>query len=232
VAPPPSPHGSAAGAGGALNLPSPGDLAALPAPAVYATLFGMIFVESGVVVGFLLPGDSILFAAGLLAAEPRSSLSLPLLAGGAFACAAVGNAVGYWTGRRFGRPWLLARAGRAAAHVERAERFYERYGWLAVVVARFIPWARTFTPVAAGVAGMSRPAFASATLTGAAVWGAGLVVLGYLSHDVPWLSRLAFTVAVAAVAGSVLVPLGGWALRRVRSRRRPPSPQRSRSANP
>jgi membrane-associated protein len=199
---------------------------------VYATLFGMIFVESGVAVGFLLPGDSILFAAGLLAAQPRSSLSLPLLAAGAFTCAAAGNAVGYWTGRRFGRPWLLARAGRAAGHVERAERFYERYGWLAVVVARFIPWARTFTPVAAGVARMSRPAFASATLAGAAVWGAGLVVLGYLSADVPWLSRLAFTIAAVAVAGSVLVPLGGWALRRVRSRRSPPSTQRSRSASP
>jgi membrane-associated protein len=179
----------------------------------------MIFVESGLVVGFLLPGDSVLFAAGLLAAEPGSPLSLPLLAVGAFVCAAAGNAVGYWTGRRFGRPWLIARAGRAARHVERAERFYARYGWLAVVAARFIPWARTFTPVAAGVARMSRPAFVSATLAGAAVWGAGLVVLGYLAHDVPWLARLALAVAAVAVAASILVPLGGWAGRRIRSRR-------------
>jgi membrane-associated protein len=176
-------------------------------------------VESGIVVGFLLPGDSILFAAGLLAAEPGSSLSLPVLAAGAFVCAAAGNVVGYWTGRRFGRPWLIARAGRAARHVERAERFYARYGWLAVVIARFIPWARTFTPVAAGVARMSRPAFVSATLTGAAVWGAGLVVLGYLAHDVPWLARLALAIAAVAVAASVLVPLGGWAGRRIRNRR-------------
>ena len=104
-------------------------------------------MESGVLVGFLLPGDSILFTAGLLAAEPVSTLSLPVLALGAFVCAAAGNGVGYWTGHRFGRPWLLHRAGRAAGHVERAERFYVRYGWLAVVVARFVPWARTFTPV-------------------------------------------------------------------------------------
>ena len=179
-------------------------------------------------VGFLLPGDSILFAAGLLAAEPGSSLSVAVLAAGAFVCAATGNVVGYWTGRRFGRPWLLARAGRAARHVERAERFYERYGWLAVVAARFIPWARTFTPVAAGVAGMGRPAFLSATLTGAAVWGAGLVVLGYLAHDVPWLARLALTVAAVAVAASVLVPLGGWASGRIRNRRG----QTGESANP
>jgi membrane-associated protein len=185
-------------------------------------------VESGLVVGFLLPGDSILFAAGLLAAEPGSSLSLPVLAAGVFACAVTGNVVGYWTGRRFGRPWLLARAGRAARHVERAERFYQRYGWLAVVAARFIPWARTFVPVTAGVASMGRAAFLSATLTGAAVWGAGLIVLGYLAHDVPWLARLALAVAAVAVAASVLVPLGGWAGRRLRNRRT----QISRSANP
>jgi membrane-associated protein len=184
-------------------------------------------VESGLVVGFLLPGDSVLFAAGLLAAEPGSPLSLPVLAVGVFVCAATGNVVGYWTGGRFGRPWLLARAGRAARHVERAERFYERYGWLAVVAARFIPWARTFTPVAAGVAGMSRPAFLSATLTGAAVWGAGLVLLGYLAQDVPWLARLALAIAAVAVAASVLVPLGGWAFRRIRR-----GDQTERSANP
>jgi membrane-associated protein len=165
-------------------------------------------------VGFLLPGDSILFTAGLLAAEPTSTLSLPLLAGGCFACAAAGNGVGYWTGRRFGRPWLLHRAGRAAGHVERAEQFYRRYGWLAVVVARFVPWARTFVPVVAGVAEMPAGRFASATVAGAAVWGSGLVVLGYFAHEVPWLRTLAYAVAGVAVAGSVLVPLGGWLIRR------------------
>ena len=200
---------------------------------MYVALFSMIFIESGLVVGFLLPGDSILFAAGLLAAQPGSSLSLPLLAAGSFACAAVGNAVGYWTGRRYGRPWLLARAGAAAGHVERAERFYARYGWLAVVAARFIPWARTFIPVAAGVARMSRPRFATATLAGAAIWGAGLVLLGYLSQGVPWLAHLAFGVAVVAVAASVVVPLVGWAGRRWRRRNSPGNSSHSpRSANP
>jgi membrane-associated protein len=200
---------------------------------VYVALFPMIFIESGVVVGFLLPGDSILFAAGLLAAQPGSSLSLPVLAAGSFACAAAGNGVGYWTGRRFGRPWLLARAGSATRHVERAERFYARYGWLAVVAARFIPWARTFTPVAAGVAAMSLPRFATATVAGAAIWGAGLVVLGYLSQGVPWIAHLAVAVAALAVAGSVVVPVVGWAGRRWRRRRSPESsPQSPRSANP
>jgi membrane-associated protein len=176
-------------------------------------------VESGVLVGFLLPGDSILFTAGLLAAEPASTLSLPVLAAGTFACATAGNLVGYWTGQRFGRPWLLHRAGRASRHVERAEQFYLRYGWLAVVVARFVPWARTFVPVAAGVGRMSLARFASATLTGAAAWGAGLVVLGYFAHEVPWLRSIAYAIAVVAVAGSVLVPVGGWLLGRYTLRR-------------
>ena len=177
-------------------------------------LFTIVFVESGLLVGFLLPGDSILFTAGLLAAEPASTLSLPVLAAGTFACATAGNAVGWWTGRRFGRPWLLRRAGRAARHVERAEQFYQRYGWLAVVVARFVPWARTFVPIAAGVAGMSPARFGSATVAGAAIWGAGLIVLGYYAAEVPWLKTLAYAVAGVAIAGSVLVPLGGWLLRR------------------
>ena len=122
----------------------------------------------------------------------------------------------------------LFHATLVAWDIERAERFYENYGWFAVVAARFIPWVRTFTPVAAGVAGMSRAAFVSVTLTGAALWGAGLVVLGYLAHDVPWLSRLALAIAAVAIAASVLVPLGGWARRRVRERRT----QMERSANP
>jgi membrane-associated protein len=205
------------------------DLTALQAGAVYAVLFTIVFVESGLLVGFMLPGDSILFAAGLLAAQPGSTLSLPLLAAGVFVCATAGNAVGWETGRRFGRPWLLRRAGRAAKHVERAEQFYRRYGWLAVVIARFVPWARTFVPVAAGVAGMPASRFASATLAGAAIWGAGLVVLGYWAYEVPWLRTTAVAVAAVAVAASVLVPLAGWLLRRARARRADPAPAPARA---
>jgi membrane-associated protein len=169
-------------------------------------------------VGFLLPGDSVLFAAGLLAAEPGSDLSLPVLAVGAFTCAVAGDAVGYWSGRRFGRPWLLRRAGRAARHVERAEAFYERYGWWAVVVARFIPWVRTFTPIVAGVARMPYPRFLSANLVGAGVWGAGLIVLGYVAHDLPWVKGAAYAVAGTAILLSLVVPLVGVVRRRYRPR--------------
>lgn len=190
------------------------DLASLTAPAVYLTLFALVFVESGLLIGFLLPGDTVLFAAGLLAASSRGDLSVLVMAGGCFLAAVAGDAVGYWTGRRFGRPWLVRRAGRAARHVEHAERFYARYGWSAVVAARFVPWVRTFTPIVAGVARMSYPRFLSANVIGAGVWGAGLIVLGYHAHALPWLRYAAYTVAGVAVLASVLVPLAGWLRRR------------------
>jgi membrane-associated protein len=186
------------------------DLAALTAGAVYVVVLGLVFVESGLLVGFFLPGDSVLFTAGLLAAEPRSGLRVDLLAAGVFAAATAGDATGYWTGRHFGRPWLLRRAGRAAAHVGRAERFYRHYGWWAVVVARFIPWVRTFTPIVAGVARMSYLRFLSANLVGAAGWGGGLVLLGYLGHSVRWVRWAAYAVAGIAIALSLLLPLAGW----------------------
>ena len=88
------------------------DLATLSATGVYVVLFTLVFVESG------LPGDTVLFAAGLLAAREGSSLSLPLLALGTAVCAVAGDAVGYWTGRRLGRPWVERRAGRAAQHLD------------------------------------------------------------------------------------------------------------------
>ena len=191
-----------------------GDLEGLSAGAVYLTVFALVFVESGLLVGFFLPGDSLLFAAGLLAAEPGTGLSLPLLAGGVFVCAVAGDAVGYWSGRRLGRPWLLRRAGRAAKHVERAEQFYERYGWWAVVVARFIPWVRTFTPIVAGVGAMPYARFLSANLVGAACWGIGLVTLGYWAASIPVVRWGAYAVAGVAILGSAVSPLVAWWRRR------------------
>jgi len=186
------------------------DLADLSAGAVYLIVFGLVYVESGLLVGFFLPGDSVLFTAGLLAAEPGSPLRLDLLAIGVFVAAVAGDATGYWTGRRFGRPWLLRRAGRAAKHVAATERFYARYGWWAVVIARFIPWVRTFTPVVAGVARMDYRAFLSANLVGAGTWGSGLVLLGYVGHQVTWVKWAAYAVAGVAVLCSLIAPLVGW----------------------
>lgn len=159
------------------------DLSTLTAGAVYAVVVGFVFVESGLLVGFLLPGDTILFGAGLLSGVPGSGVDLRLLAAGAFAAAVAGDSVGYLTGARLGRAWLerRIRAGRLdPRHLARAERFYERFGWWAVVSARWIPWVRTFTPILAGTSRMSYPLFLSANVVGALAWAVGLPVVGHL----------------------------------------------------
>ncbi|MCD5354179.1 DedA family protein [Kineosporia mesophila] len=171
---------------------------------VYLVVFALVFVESGLLVGFFLPGDSVLFAAGLLAAEPASDLNLGLLAGGTAVAAVAGDAVGYWTGRRFGRPWLLRRAGRNADRVHRAEAFYERWGPLAIIIARFIPWVRTFTPIIAGIGRMPYPKFLLANVLGALIWGSGMILLGYAAHNVPWVKWAAYVVAAVAITATVV----------------------------
>ena len=191
------------------------DLAALTAGALYAAVWSLVFVESGVLVAFFLPGDTVLFTAGLVAARPGSGVSVGLLASGTAVAATAGNALGYWTGRRLGRPWLERRPERVLAHLARAEAFYERWGVMALVMARFIPWARTFVPVLAGVSRMRFGAFAAATLAGALVWGAGLILLGSIAASVPWVRDAALVVAGTAVAISFVAP----AVAAVRSRR-------------
>src|SRR3990170_1256790 len=160
----------------------------LSAGAVYAVVLGFVFVESGLLVGFFLPGDSILFGAGLVSAEPGSGVDLSLLVVGAFMAAVTGDSVGYATGSRLGRVWLerRVRAGRLdVRHLRRAEAFYDRYGWWAVVAARWVPWVRTFTPVVAGASRMSYPRFLSANVVGALAWAVGLPVLGHVAASQP-----------------------------------------------
>jgi membrane-associated protein len=194
------------------------DLAELSAGALYAVVWGLVFVESGVLVAFWMPGDTVLFTAGLVA-QASPGVSLWLLAGGTAVAATLGNAVGYWTGARYGRPWLEKRPPKVLAHLARAEAFYERFGPVALVVARFIPWARTFVPVLAGVSRMRYSQFLAATLAGALVWGAGLIVLGYFAATVPWLKTAAYAVAGTAVALSVVVPVVAAVRRRLARRR-------------
>jgi len=196
------------------------DLASLGAIAVYAVLWGFLFAESALLLGFLLPGDTILFGAGLVAASPNSDVNIVVLVIGAFIAAVVGNEVGYATGRRYGRDWVENREkGRAREQLRRAEGFYERWGWLSVVVARWIPWVRTFIPIIAGTAAMDRRAFTSANVVGALPWAVGLPLLGYFAYQVPLLRDLAYIVAgiaIAATVGTVLI--GAVRSRRARGR--------------
>jgi membrane-associated protein len=197
------------------------DLGALTATAVYAVVLGFVFVESGLLVGFFLPGDTILFGAGLISADPGSGVSLPVLAVGAFLAAVVGDTVGYTFGSRLGRGWLdrsIAGGRLDERHLRRAVEFYQRWGWWAVVVARWIPWVRTFTPVVAGTSRMPYGRFLSANLVGAFCWAVGLTVLGHAAASQPALRHVSYAVAGLFVAGSLVVGVVGWLRRREATR--------------
>lgn len=189
------------------------DLGGLSTGVVYLLVFGFIFIESGILVGFFLPGDSLLFGAGLLAASPSSGVQLHVLVAGVTTAAILGDAGGFWTGRRMGRSRLAAKP-RAAAQIARAEKFYEKYGTSAVVLARWFPWIRTATPVVAGLAGMPYKRFLVANVAGALTWAAGLVLLGYYAYEVPWLRTTAIAVAAASILIFVVVLVVRWLRRR------------------
>ncbi|HEY5423995.1 MAG TPA: VTT domain-containing protein [Ilumatobacteraceae bacterium] len=183
----------------------------------------IIFAETGLLVGFFLPGDSLLFLAGFLASGPKGLphlpsiwLVVPVLAIAAF----VGNQVGYMIGRRFGpsvfdRPdsrWFSQR------NVTRTHEFFELYGTKALVLARFVPIVRTFVPVMAGVGKMDARTFMGANAIGAVIWAGGVTTLGYFLGQVDVIKNNIELAAVAVVAVS-LIPVG---IEVVRHRREPP----------
>jgi membrane-associated protein len=191
----------------ASSLLSP-SLEDLSAALVYAIVWGFTFIESGILVGFFLPGDSLLFAAGLIAAAPGSPVDITMLATGTFIAAVLGDQVGYLTGRKLGRPYLERKtSARMQQHLERTERFYARYGWWAIVIARFIPWVRTFTPILAGIGHMNYRRFLSANITGAVCWGIGITTLGYVAASIPAVKSAAYAIAAFFIIGSFIAAL-------------------------
>jgi membrane-associated protein len=138
---------------------------------IYLALGAIVFLETGVLLAFFLPGDSILFAAGLVAAT-RDDTNILFLITVIFIAAFMGDQVGYVLGRKYGRSYLERRSSkRIDAMVVRAEAFYDKYGWSAVILARFYPWIRTFMPPIAGIAKMNYYKFLAANALGALLWG-------------------------------------------------------------
>jgi membrane-associated protein len=176
---------------------------------LYLVVWVIVFAETGLLVGFLLPGDTLLFAAGLIVAQTPGA-NVWVMAGGVLVAAVVGDQVGYTIGLRLGRPYVARRGPRVQLGVAKAEEFYARYGWFAVVAARWIPWVRTFVPFVAGVAKMPRSRFLAANIVGAVIWGPGLIVLGYWAAQIPWLQDAAIVVAVVVVAVSMLAGVWAW----------------------
>jgi membrane-associated protein len=176
---------------------------------VYFLLFLIVFAETGLVVTPFLPGDSLLFAAGAIAAVGRLDVRIVIVA--LIVAAILGDAVNYAVGRMAGGRMLRAvdtnprlRRWLNPAHVARAHDFFERHGGKAVVMARFVPIVRTFVPFVAGVAEMSYPSFAFYNVAGAVAWVGLCVGSGYVFGNVPIVQENFSLVALGIVAVSLL----------------------------
>jgi membrane-associated protein len=172
----------------------------------YAVLFLIIFCETGLVVTPFLPGDSLLFACGALAAAEGSTLSLPLLAVLLFIAAIGGDAVNYAIGHVLGPKvfhredsWWLHKK-----HLARAQAFYERYGGKAIFLSRFVPIVRTFAPFVAGIGRMSYRRFAAWNVLGGLVWVEAFLFAGYYFGNQPVIKRNFHYVIVAIIVISIL----------------------------
>ena len=171
----------------------------------YLVIAGIIFVETGLLIGFFLPGDSLLFSAGLVAAA-RDDINIAFLVFSIFLAAFIGDQVGYVIGRKVGRPYLEKhKSKRMMRMLERSERFYERYGWWSVVIARYIPWVRTFVPPIAGTVKMNYYKFLSANALGALLWGVGITLAGYYSGSIPWVMDISYALAAFFISASLIV---------------------------
>ncbi|MBX3716201.1 MAG: DedA family protein [Burkholderiales bacterium] len=191
-----------------------GELVAQFGPWVYAILFAIIFCETGLVVTPFLPGDSLLFVAGGLAA--LGGMNVHLLVVLLVAAAILGDAVNYAVGRYLGRHLFTDRASRFLnpKHLERAHAFYERHGGKAIVIARFVPIVRTYVPFVAGMAEMSYPRFAFYNVAGALLWVVSLCYAGYFFGNLPFV-RQNLTLIIFGIIGVSLLPIV-WAAVRAR----------------
>ncbi|MBI4132481.1 MAG: VTT domain-containing protein [Candidatus Sungbacteria bacterium] len=184
------------------------DLISLIKAVGYLGLFAIVFAESGLLLGFFLPGDSLLFTAGFLASQ--GYLDIRLLIAGCFIAAVAGDNIGYAFGYRWGRK-IFQRPQSLLfnpKNLERAERFYELYGGSAIVLARFLPAIRTFAPVLAGVGLMRYSAFVFYNILGALLWAVGMPLLGYFFGSViPNPDRYLIPVIIAIVTLSSLPAL-------------------------
>ena len=182
---------------------------------VYALLFLIIFVETGVVVMPFLPGDSLLFVVGAMCG--LGLMSLPLSIGLLFAAAVLGNQSNYAIGHYFGPKvfkWENSRFFNKAAF-DQSHAFYEKYGGITIVAARFMPFLRTFAPFVAGVARMTRSKFTFYDVTGGALWVGGIVTAGYLFGGIPWVKlHLDKIIWAMILVPGLLILFGAWKARR------------------
>jgi membrane-associated protein len=181
---------------------------------IYAILFLVVFVETGLVVMPFLPGDSLLFVVGAMAGAEL--LSLPWVLGLLTAAAILGDQCNYFIGRHFGQRLLNANTrwfNRQA--YDQAHAFYERYGSITIVLARFLPFIRTFAPFVAGVADMDRRRFTLFNFLGAFIWVWGICIAGYMFGHIGWVkANLDKIIWAMILIPGLMAVWGAWRARR------------------
>ncbi|MDO8497702.1 MAG: DedA family protein [bacterium] len=174
-------------------------------PAIgYLGIAAIVFAESGLLIGFFLPGDSLLFTAGFLASQ--GVFDIKILAIVCFVCAVVGDSVGYAFGNKLGRK-LFQKKDSLLFHqdnLKRAEEFYERHGKKTIILARFMPVVRTFAPIVAGIGTMHYSTFLTYNIIGGFLWAVGVTVAGYfLGQAIPNVDRYLLPIIILIIIGSI-----------------------------
>lgn len=171
---------------------------------LYVIVGIIVFVETALLFGFFLPGDSILFSAGLVAAS-HGDINIALLILIIVAAAFFGDQIGFVLGRTIGRTYLSKHESpRIKRMIEQSERFYQQTGWWAVIAARFFPWIRTFVPAIAGISKMDYYKFLSANILGAILWGAGITLAGFYAATLPWVKTWSYAIATFFIVASAI----------------------------
>jgi membrane-associated protein len=180
----------------------------------YAVVFGLVFAGTGLFIGAFIPfitGDSLVFAAGLVAAANADVINIYVMVIGVGIAAWLGDQVGYALGRHYGRPYLDKRQGKwIKTAIAKSEIYYQRYGWWSIVVARFVPWGRVIIPALAGISRMNYYKFFSANFVGALLWGCGLTLAGYFTYSIPWVRSTVYVIALVVILLSVIAGVRTW----------------------
>lgn len=190
-----------------LGLLDPQGIIQAAGPWALLGICAIAFIETGLLVGFFLPGDTLLFFTGVLALAGRFSEPLWVIIVAVIVAAALGDQVGYLIGRRTG-PRVFERKESgffSRASVERTQRFFDRFGGAAVMVARFVPVVRTFAPVAAGVGKMRWPLFTVFNVVGAAIWATAVIMLGYGLGHIPGVADFVSSYLDLVLIGIVVI---------------------------
>lgn len=184
---------------------------------VYLILFGIVFAETGFVVTPFLPGDSLLFAAGALAASSDGVLRMDILAAVLIVAPLLGDQANYWTGRLLGSKIPFSDSSRffKKKHLDATHGYYERYGAATVIVARFVPFVRTFAPFVAGLGRMNWFRYVAFSAVGALLWvGIGLGA-GFLFGNIPAVQKN-FSLVIIGIVGISVIPVA-WAALKARA---------------